>query len=70
MSVLFNAVLRQTILMSPMVPFITEYFYQDLKKCIKKDSPYYQESIHFVDIPSYNEDLIDEQIEVNMKNMQ
>lgn len=56
--------------MSPMVPFITEYFYQDLKKCIKKDSPYYQESIHFVDIPSYNEDLIDEQIEVNMKNMQ
>lgn len=70
LNVLFNAVLRQTILMSPLVPFITEYFYQDLQRCIRADSPYKQESIHFVDIPQFNEALVDEQIEQNMKNMQ
>lgn len=69
LNVLFNAVLRQTILMSPLVPFITEYFYQDIKRCIKEGSPYKQESIHFVDIPNFNESLVDEQIEQNMKNM-
>lgn len=40
MNALFNVILNSTILMSPLVPFITESFYQNLKKVIPKDSSY------------------------------
>jgi isoleucyl-tRNA synthetase len=37
--------------MAPYVPFIVDYFYQQLKLVIHKDSKNYQESIHFLRIP-------------------
>jgi len=63
LNVLFDVLLNVTILMSPFVPFITEMIYQNLVKCIHPDSHYYEQSIHFLRIPKFDPNLIDEKIE-------
>jgi len=63
LDVLFGVLLNVTILMSPFVPFITDMIYLNLVKCIPEDSPYYEQSIHFLRIPKYDPSLIDEKIE-------
>lgn len=50
LNVLFDVLLKLTILMSPFVPFITESFYMNFKKCIVSKS-YLADSIHFLQIP-------------------
>lgn len=47
LNVLFDVLLKLTILMSPFVPFITESFYMNFKKCIVSKS-YLADSIHFL----------------------
>lgn len=46
--------------MSPVVPFITEMMYQNMKLGISKDSKYFESSIHNLLIPDVNEKLVDE----------
>ncbi len=58
LNVLFNVILKSSILISPVVPFITESIYQNLRKAIPKESKYQDESIHLLLIPEYNEKLI------------
>lgn len=56
--------------MSPIVPFTAEMLYQNLKTVIGKDSEYNKDSVHFIDIPKFNENLIDEAFEESVNNMQ
>jgi isoleucyl-tRNA synthetase len=56
--------------MSPHVPFITEYMYQNLKNVISKESKLYAESIHFLLIPDSEEKLIDPKIQVTFTDIQ
>jgi isoleucyl-tRNA synthetase len=65
LNVLFNTLENLVILLSPFVPFITEGIYQNLKNGLEN----YEDSIHYLQIPSYNESLIDYKIEEVMNNM-
>ena len=56
--------------MAPITPFISEYIFQNLKNGLAEDSPLNQKSVHFTQIPSYEPDLIDENIEITVKRMQ
>lgn len=70
LNVLFDVLLKSTILMSPFVPFICESMYQNMRKVIDKNSPFYEESIHFLQIPQSLEHLHNEEIEDCVARMQ
>lgn len=63
LKVLFDVLLKVTLLMAPFVPFITEMIYQNLTTKISDTSSYYEQSIHFLRIPEYNPNLLDDKIE-------
>ena len=69
LNVLFGTMVNLIILLSPFIPFITEFMYQNLKKGLDEKSPLFEESIHFLRIPEYEEKLLDEKIENIMQNM-
>lgn len=50
-------------MMAPFIPFTTEMFYNNLSRVLAKDSKYLEKSIHLVNIPEFNEKLIDESLE-------
>lgn len=62
LNVLFDVLLKVNVLMSPVVPFITEMMYQNMKLVISKGSKHYETSIHNLMISEVNEALIDEKI--------
>lgn len=62
-NVLFDVLLNINILMSPQVPFITDYMYQNMRNVIRKDSKLSADSIHFLQIPESEEKLIDPAIQ-------
>lgn len=58
-------------MMSCVTPFITDYIYQNLRNGInKEDKRYYADSIHFLSIPEYKEELLNERIEKMVSRMQ
>lgn len=57
--VLYLALMNSMLLMAPYVPFIVETFYQNMRRVLKPGSKYLDESIHFIQIPDFNEKLID-----------
>jgi isoleucyl-tRNA synthetase len=67
--VLFDVLLKLSILLSPYVPFTTDSFYQNLRQCIRSER-YAADSIHFLQIPEFNPALIDEAIELDVTRMQ
>lgn len=48
--------------LAPYVPFIVESFYQNMSKCLTEDSRFKEESIHFLQIPQPNENLINDDL--------
>lgn len=58
LNVLFDVLMKVNVLMSPIVPFLTESMYQNLRKVLKKDSKLNQESIHHVFIAEVNVKLM------------
>ena len=48
---------------APMIPFLTEDIYQNLVKTVDREAPI---SIHLCDFPSYDEKLIDKELEASM----
>ena len=48
--------------MAPYVPFIVEFFYQNLRLVIKEDSPFQEASIHFLKIPQAVKSFEDENL--------
>jgi isoleucyl-tRNA synthetase len=69
LSVLLNVMLRQTILMSPFVPFVAEMFYQDLSKVLSESSPLRAKSVHFIEIPQPDLTLVDQSLEDQVRYM-
>lgn len=71
LSILFDVLLSTTTLMSCITPFVTEHFYQNLRNGIDpKDADLYQKSVHFLQMPEYNEALLDERVEKRFARMQ
>lgn len=68
LNVLFDVLLKFTLLLSPYVPFIADSFYQNLRLCIKS-AEYSANSVHFLQLPQFNKDLIDEAMELDVKRM-
>lgn len=61
---LFTVLETLTRLSAPFVPFMTESMYQNLVVNFFDDA---RESVHLADFPTYNEDLIDPELEYQMK---
>eukprot|EP00817_Percolomonadidae_sp_ATCC50343_P000073 CAMPEP_0117423598 /NCGR_PEP_ID=MMETSP0758-20121206/4172_1 /TAXON_ID=63605 /ORGANISM="Percolomonas cosmopolitus, Strain AE-1 (ATCC 50343)" /LENGTH=1078 /DNA_ID=CAMNT_0005206847 /DNA_START=433 /DNA_END=3669 /DNA_ORIENTATION=- len=55
-------------LMAPFTPFLTETMYQNLKMIIPEDKRF--DSVHFVMLPEYNPDFVDEELEKAIERMQ
>ena len=69
-NVLFDVILKTAVLLSPQVPFLTEYMYQNLRNVIDEKSEYFADSIHFLNIPEANEKLIDAEILTTFVDLQ
>lgn len=54
LNVLFYSFFNSIVSMAPFVPFIVEYFYQDLRKVLSKESGLSEISIHLLQIPKAN----------------
>ena len=70
LTILFDVLMSATQLMSPITPFMSEYLFQNLKNGLREGDPLNVASIHFTSIPTYNEDLIDLDIEQTVERMQ
>ena len=68
LNILFITLLNLVILLSPFIPFITEFIYQNLRNGLK-ECDLLEKSIHFLRIPEYDEKLLDDKIERIMNNM-
>lgn len=71
LNILFDVLISTTTLMSCITPFITEHMYQNLRNGISQDDQHLlQESIHFLQIPEYNDKLLNDSIEKRFERMQ
>ena len=71
LNILFDVLLNTTTLMACITPFLTEFMYQNLKNGISDDDKDLKaDSIHFLDIPTFHESLLDEAIEKRINRMQ
>lgn len=71
LNVLFDVLLTTNTLMSCITPFITEHMYQNMRNGIDPaDQDRHAESIHFLQIPQYETELIDEAVENRIGRMQ
>jgi isoleucyl-tRNA synthetase len=72
LNILFNAILDLSILLSPIIPFITEEIFLNLRKVSTSDlniqNIFTEESVHFVQIPKHDESLQNQSIEDIMNN--
>lgn len=67
---LYSVLFAMIRVMSPLIPFITEHMYQNLKHLLEQESGKDTRSVHFLMIPSPREALIDTKIERAVANMQ
>lgn len=69
LNVLFEVILTISTLMASITPFISEHMYQNLKNGLP-EGELRQESVHFLQIPNFNEELINEAVETKVSRMQ
>lgn len=77
LSVLYDVLANMTVLMAPFTPFLTEFLYQRLRKLhpdfgkpgLPPDALGVSESVHYLHLPAYEEDRIDEAIETQMDTL-
>jgi isoleucyl-tRNA synthetase len=69
LQVLLEVMHKLNVLMSPHVPFLTEHMYQNMKLVFGEDSPLSQSSIHHLQIPTVNPDLLNEVIAEQMSTV-
>jgi isoleucyl-tRNA synthetase len=70
LSVLYDVILTTSTLMASITPFITEHMYQNLRNGLSDQDKHLNEpSIHFLQIPTVNEKLLDERIEQRVTRM-
>ena len=70
LTILFDVLMSATQLMAPITPFISEFIFQNMKNGLREGDPLNVDSIHFTNIPTFDEDLIDLQIEQKVERMQ
>lgn len=70
LNTLFDVLLNATTLMSPITPFLSEFIFQNMKNGLADDSPLKQDSIHFTQMPAFDPELINTEIEETVKKMQ
>ena len=71
LNILFDVLLNTTTLMACVTPFLAEHMYQNLRNGISEADEHLRAgSIHFLQIPECNEDLLDEAIEQRVARMQ
>ncbi len=63
---LYTALVEISKAAAPMIPFMTEEIYQNLVKSVDPSAP---ESIHLCDFPTYHEELVNKELEENMKEV-
>ena len=56
-------------MLAPFIPFVTEMFYTNLKRVLPEGSSYKEDSVHFVNIPEFNPNLINEDLETSVDKM-
>ena len=69
LNVLYEAILKVSLLMAPFTPFLTEMLYQNLRNCLREESELMEKSIHFVSMPKADDKFVDENIDAAMKHM-
>uniref|UniRef100_A0A7S1CCN3 isoleucine--tRNA ligase n=1 Tax=Bicosoecida sp. CB-2014 TaxID=1486930 RepID=A0A7S1CCN3_9STRA len=75
---LYDVLMTLSRLMAPMTPFLTEYFYQHLRRlhpasrdeAAAPDAVGAAKSVHFVDVPEYDASLVDPAMEARVRRMQ
>ncbi len=70
LNVLYQVLMNSMLLMAPYVPFIVENFYQNMRKLLQPGSKYLDESIHFIQIPEFNPNLINAELVDILEKMQ
>eukprot|EP00358_Blepharisma_japonicum_P004617 CAMPEP_0202945282 /NCGR_PEP_ID=MMETSP1395-20130829/6269_1 /ASSEMBLY_ACC=CAM_ASM_000871 /TAXON_ID=5961 /ORGANISM="Blepharisma japonicum, Strain Stock R1072" /LENGTH=539 /DNA_ID=CAMNT_0049645113 /DNA_START=1582 /DNA_END=3197 /DNA_ORIENTATION=- len=70
LDILFDSLLNVTLLMAPYTPFITELIYQNLSRGLPEGSSQKQDSVHYVRIPQFSQDLLNPEIEASISRMQ
>jgi isoleucyl-tRNA synthetase len=67
---LFDVLMNATQLMSPITPFLSEHIFQNMRNGLHSESNLNFDSIHFTQLPNYDEALLNEKTERNVKRMQ
>lgn len=78
LSTLYDVLLNMTVLMAPFTPFLTEFLYQQLRRLhpnfnkpgLAPDALGAAESVHYLQLPAYDKDRLDEAIEEQMTTLQ
>jgi len=70
LSALYDVMLDATILLSPVVPFITELIYQNLSRALPESDPRKKQSVHFVMMPEHDSKGMRPDIEIAVTRMQ
>ena len=69
LNVLFDVLFKVNVLMSPVVPYITDMMYQNMKLALAKGSKLFEDTIHLLFIPEVNEQLINVQVSEQMNKV-
>jgi len=67
---LYSVLLKATVLLAPVTPFLTELIYRNLARALPDGHPMKAESVHFVRIPEADEEAIDSDIMTAVGRMQ
>lgn len=70
LNILFDVMVDITILMCCYTPFTSELLYQNLRRGISPSSKYYADSVHYLNVPQFNAELLNEEIENLVAKMQ
>lgn len=68
--VLYEVLLNVTVLLAPVVPFIAELIYKNLAKALPDGHKLKAKSVHWVMVPEYDPQALDERIQEAVANMQ
>lgn len=65
LKVIADSIKKTVLTLAPITPHLTEHLHKELKELLD----FKEESIHYEEFPSYNEEFIDEKLEENYYNM-
>ena len=69
LNVLFDVLFSTTVMMSCFTPFISEYLYLNLRNGLDLTDKNFKESIHFLNIPEFEQDLLNDEIITSVNHM-